>query len=150
MPNDGRKRLHRREERCGGVVCGHQPVPQGNIEPPALGVDRPMRVRTLPTGPDGARPLSAGDRQVMEVPSTTGAGAPCDRVTAGQYRPGRWACTGRRFCGAQVRTPAYRALPRGVPEHQRAVSANLLYGFGHVNLQIRVVIIAPYLARLVS
>ena len=34
--------------------------------------------------------------------------------------------------------------------HQVAVSANLLYGFGHVNLQIRVVIIAQYFARLVS
>jgi hypothetical protein len=31
-----------------------------------------------------------------------------------------------------------------------AVSANLLYGFGHVNLQIRVVIVAQYFARLVS
>jgi hypothetical protein len=31
-----------------------------------------------------------------------------------------------------------------------AVAANLLYGFGHINLQIRVVIIAQYFARLVS
>jgi hypothetical protein len=41
-------------------------------------------------------------------------------------------------------------LPRHPHSGGGAVSANLLYGFGHVNLQIRVVIIAQYFARLVS
>ena len=54
--------------------------------------------------------------------STTGDCAPCARVTAGQYRPGRWACTGRRRCGAQVRTFAYRKPLRGAPEHQGALA----------------------------
>ncbi len=58
-------------------------------------------------------------------------------------------CLGPLTCGAVARWGG-GALAMAVCSLSFAVSANLLYGFGHVNLQIRVVIIAQYFASLVS
>jgi hypothetical protein len=53
-------------------------------------------------------------------------------------------------CERLLETSGVRLLVHRLMTECTAVSANLLYGFGHVNLQIRVVIIAQYFARLVS